>query len=90
MGDTPHVIFVSSSNQLMGPDSTAKSARPGLSLYANLLDPSSKKDSTPGTISRGAVVFKQPAGEEPSQDIAAAEKQQISAGRYEPASVRGR
>lgn len=71
----------------MAPTSAAKSARSGLSLYANLLDPSSNKDSTPGTISRAPVVFKQPAEEDSPQDRAAAEKQQISAGRYEPASV---
>lgn len=71
----------------MAPDSPARSARPGLSLYANLLDPSSNKDSTPGTISRAPVVFKQPPEEDLPQDRIAAEKQQISAGRYEPASV---
>lgn len=74
----------------MAPNSIARFARPGLSLYANLLDPSSNKDSTLGTISRAPVVFKQPAEEDPPQDRLAAEKQQISAGRYEPASVRGR
>ncbi len=71
----------------MAPDSSARSARPGLSLYANLLDPSSNKDSTPGTISRAPVVFKQAVEEDPPQDRIAAEKQQINAGRYEPASV---
>ena len=68
-------------------DTEAKSSRPGLSLYANLLDPSSKQDSAPGTISRAPVVFKQAAGDEAQQDRAAAEKQQISAGRYQPTSV---
>lgn len=71
----------------MAPDPAARSTRPGLSLYANLLDPSSDKDSAPGTISRAPVVFKQPAEEGPPQDRVAAEKQQISAGRYEPASL---
>ena len=71
----------------MAPDSAARSARPGLSLYANLLDPSSNKDSAPGTISRAPVVFKQPVEEDQPQDKVAAEKQQISAGRYEPTSV---
>ena len=71
----------------MAPDSVAKSVRPGLSLYANLLDPSSNKDSTPGTISRAPVVFKQPAEEDSPQDKAAADKQQINAGRYEPTSL---
>jgi len=51
------------------------------------LDPSSNKDSTPGTISRAPVVFKQPAGDDSQQDRAAVEKQQISAGRYQPASI---
>ncbi len=73
----------------MAPDATPKPPRPaGLSLYANLLDPSSNKDSTPGTISRAPVVFKQPAGDDVQPDRAAVEKQQqISAGRYQPASV---
>ena len=70
----------------MAPDSAARSARAGLSLYANLLDPSN--NSATGTISRPPVVFKQPAGEDLPQDkAAAAEKQQISAGRYKPTSV---
>lgn len=71
----------------MAPDPAGWSARPGLSLYANLLDPSSTKDSAPGTISRAPVVFKQIVEEDLSQDKVAAEKQQISAGRYEPTSV---
>lgn len=71
----------------MVPDTAAKSSRPGLSLYANLLDPSSKQDSAPGSISRAPVVFKQAVGDEAQQDRAAAEKQQISAGRYQPTSV---
>ena len=70
----------------MASDSTSRSQRPGgLSLYANLLDPSSKKDPAPGTISRAPVVFKQPSGDGSQMDEAAAEKQQqISAGRYQP------
>ena len=71
----------------MAPDSATRSTRPGLSLYADLLDPSFNKNSAPGTISRPPVVFKQPAEEDPPQDKGAAEKQQISAGRYEPTSV---
>ena len=64
-----------------------KSIRPGLSLYANLLDPSSAT-AAPGTISRAPVVFKQPPGEEARQDEASAQKQQgLSAGRYESAPV---
>ena len=65
----------------MAPESAARSARPGLSLYANLLDSSSDKDCAPGTISRAPVVFKQPTEEDPPLDKIAAEKQQISAGR---------
>ncbi|KAL1968798.1 hypothetical protein VTN77DRAFT_1159 [Rasamsonia byssochlamydoides] len=56
-----------------------------LSLYANLLDPSSDS-STPGTISRAPVVFKQSSEGDSQQDDAAAEKQQISAAslRFQP------
>ncbi|KAL2051578.1 hypothetical protein ABVK25_008240 [Lepraria finkii] len=70
----------------MAPDTTARPSRLGLSLYANLLDPSSNKDPAPGTISRAPVVFKQPAGDELQQDRVAAEKQQISAAalRFQP------
>ncbi|CAD6583870.1 MAG: hypothetical protein ASARMPREDX12_001472 [Alectoria sarmentosa] len=70
----------------MAPDAPARSARPGLSLYANLLDPSSNKDSTPGTISRAPVVFKPSPEEDLPQDRFAAEKQQISAAslRFQP------
>ena len=71
----------------MAPDNDVKPTRLGLSLYANLLDPSSKKDSAPGTISRAPVVFKHPAGDVTQQDRATAEKQQISAGRYEPTFI---
>ena len=70
----------------MTTEAAAKSARPNLSLYANLLDPSSNKDSAAGTISRAPLVFKQPAEEDLRQEKAASEKQQLSAGRYEPTS----
>lgn len=74
----------------MAPDTAPKTASSrGLSLYANLLDSSSNKESKPGTISRAPVVFKQTAGEESQQDRASTEKQQISAGRYQPISVWG-
>ncbi|KAI9874137.1 MAG: hypothetical protein M1830_010147 [Pleopsidium flavum] len=66
----------------MAPDSTSQqSSRGGMvSLYANLLDPStSSTATTPGTISRAPVVFKQPAGDESQQDEASARKHQISA-----------
>ena len=52
----------------------------GLSLYANLLDPSSNDASAPGTISRAPVVFKQPEAEAAQEDDAA-QKQKINAGR---------
>ena len=73
----------------MAPDTMAKSPRSGgLSLYADLLDPSSNKDPTPSTISRAPVVFKQPAGEDAQLDRGVGEKQQqISAGSYTSASV---
>ncbi|CAG8175676.1 unnamed protein product [Penicillium nalgiovense] len=51
----------------------------GMSLYANLLDPST---DAPGTISRAPVVFKQPEIE-PQPDDAASKKQQLN-----PASLR--
>ena len=71
----------------MAPDSAFDASRPALSLYANLLDPSTSKDSTHGTISRAPVVFRQPAGNDVQQDRGAVEKQQINAGRYQPAST---
>ena len=82
-----HVYNFILPSTIMVPDTTARPPRPGLSLYANLLDPSSNKDSAPGTILRAPVVFKQPVGDELQQDRAAAEKQQISAGRYQPTSI---
>ncbi|KAI9696929.1 MAG: hypothetical protein M1836_004890 [Candelina mexicana] len=58
-----------------------------VSLYANLLDPSSsstsspaKASNTPGTISRAPVVFRNPE-EVSQQDEVSVQKQQISAGR---------
>jgi hypothetical protein len=53
--------------------------RGGLSLYANLLDPSS--NTSPGTISRAPVVFKQASEGDSQTDDSAAKKQQLSAGR---------
>ncbi|KAF9244822.1 hypothetical protein DTO006G1_7514 [Penicillium roqueforti] len=53
--------------------------RGGMSLYANLLNPSG---DTPGTISRAPVVFKQ-AETEPQPDDASVKKQQLN-----PASLR--
>ncbi|PYI17733.1 hypothetical protein BO99DRAFT_363742 [Aspergillus violaceofuscus CBS 115571] len=56
----------------------------GLSLYANLLDPSA--DNSPGTISRAPVVFRQGAEAEAHPDDPAAKKQQLSAAslRFQP------
>lgn len=51
-----------------------------MSLYANLLDPSSDNSPAPGTISRAPVVFKQAGENDAQQDDAASKKQQISAG----------
>ena len=60
----------------------------GLSLYANLLDPSSRKDIASGTISRAPVAFKQPDVEEGPLDPVVEDKQQhTSAGIYPPTSV---
>ena len=67
----------------MAPEAPSKAPRAGLSLYANLLDPSSSSGSTPGTISRAPVVFNQSAGEDSRPDEGSAQKQQISAGRYQ-------
>ncbi|MCJ1243415.1 hypothetical protein MMC30_000612 [Trapelia coarctata] len=69
----------------MTSDAPAKPVKAGLSLYANLLDPSSSS-TAPGTISRPPVVFKQPAGEEARPDEASAQKQQLSAAalRFQP------
>ncbi len=55
-------------------------ASKGLSLYANLLNPSSADASAPGTISRAPVVFQQPGERDPAQDELAAKKQ-VNAGR---------
>ena len=66
----------------MASESTAKPPRPGLSLYANLLDPNNKP-SAPGTISRAPVVFKQPLGGTEGYDgDLSAQKQQPNAGTY--------
>ncbi|KKZ61947.1 hypothetical protein EMCG_03565 [[Emmonsia] crescens] len=57
-----------------------------MSLYANLLDPSSDNSPAPGTISRAPVVFKQAGENDAQQDDAASKKQQISAAslRFQP------
>ena len=69
-------------------DNTPKPSGPiGLSLYANLLDPSSSKDSTSGTISRAPVVFKQAADEVRPDRVTGDKQSQISAGIYKPTSI---
>ncbi|KAH0543833.1 hypothetical protein FGG08_001872 [Glutinoglossum americanum] len=56
-----------------------------VSLYANLLDPSTAS-STPASISRAPVVFQPASSENVQQDEASAKKQQISAAalRFQP------
>ncbi|KAL8914432.1 MAG: hypothetical protein Q9171_000937 [Xanthocarpia ochracea] len=64
----------------MAPDSSTGPSRPGLSLYANLLEPTGSGSAAPGTISRAPVVFKQPAGgAEVHASDASALRQQASA-----------
>ncbi|ESZ97541.1 hypothetical protein SBOR_2088 [Sclerotinia borealis F-4128] len=59
-------------------------ARSGLSLYANLLDPSSS--DTPGSIIKGPVVFKPTAAATSAEDEISAKKSQIDAAalRFQP------
>lgn len=52
----------------------------GMSLYANLLDPSA--ESTPGTISRAPVVFKQSSETDANPEESAAKKPQIDPGTF--------
>ncbi|RHZ73487.1 hypothetical protein CDV55_108717 [Aspergillus turcosus] len=59
----------------MASDSTPSKGG-GLSLYANLLDPSS--NNSPGTISRAPVVFKQASEGDSQTDDSAAKKQQLT------------
>ncbi len=73
----------------MAPETNGKSMRSGLSLYANLLDSSSKSEGTTGTISGAPVLYRQSATGEDSK-AGSADKQQINAGSYQPASRRGR
>ena len=66
----------------------SKPQRAGLSLYANLLDSSSNGTGAPGTISKAPVLFNKTGGDQ-SQSDEASQKQQLSAGRYKPAPLRG-
>jgi splicing factor 45 len=65
----------------MAPESTPSKSGGMMSLYANLLDPSA--ESTPGTISRAPVVFKQSSETDAQPDESAAKKQQLNAGTFE-------
>ncbi|KAL2788097.1 hypothetical protein BJX66DRAFT_266285 [Aspergillus keveii] len=66
----------------MASDSTPNKGSGMLSLYANLLDPAA--ESTPGTISRAPVVFKQASEGEAPVDESAAKKQVNNALRFQP------
>jgi len=57
------------------PTNTAQPRGSGLSLYANLLDPTA---STPGSIAKGPVVFK---NNTDTQEEALVKKPQIDAGK---------
>ncbi len=67
-------INVFSPNMASNPSKPPSGA---LSLYANLLDPTSS--SAPGTISSAPVIYKQPTGGSPSPEDEAAKKQ-VNAG----------
>lgn len=66
---------------MSNPQGSTPSRGGGLSLYANLLDPSSSSPNTGASISRGPVVFKQGSDGTPAED-ASVKKQQINAGIY--------
>ena len=63
----------------MSNSNTPAAPRGGLSLYANLLDPSSSNNAA--IISRAPVPFNT-ADTSAADDEASAKKQQINAGRY--------
>ena len=64
----------------MSSNGPPKPQRAGLSLYANLLDPSSDGSGAPGTISKAPVLFSKAGGDQ-SQPDETSQKQQLSAGR---------
>lgn len=64
----------------MASDTSMKSTKAAISLYANLLDPSLDVPAI-GTISRAPVVFKQVVDGTSQPEDGAASKQQLSAGR---------
>ena len=74
------VTVAFSSLHQMSSDGPTK-PKPGLSLYANLLEPGSKEQSA-NTITGAPVIYKLASnGDEAPADEAAAKKQQINAGR---------
>ena len=82
--ETPLLTMSASS----APPSSSVPARSGMvSLYANLLDPSSSNapdaaSTTPASISRAPVVFKQTARDDAQLDDVSTKKQQINPGRF--------
>ncbi|KAI4136809.1 MAG: hypothetical protein LQ341_005437 [Variospora aurantia] len=65
----------------MVPEPTEKALRPGLSLYANLLDANA---SAPGTISRAPVVFKHSAGGNDSDLTGPRQQTSVASLRFQP------
>ncbi|KAI9729921.1 MAG: hypothetical protein M1818_008361 [Claussenomyces sp. TS43310] len=67
-------------------DSPAPPRGSGLSLYANLLDPSSSDAASAASISRSPVVFKPNLDSTPEDNASATKKQQINAAalRFQP------
>ena len=82
-----HILLHGSRFVVMASDSTPSKPGGTLSLYANLLDPSSADSSAPGTISRAPVVFKQSSEDDAQSDESAAKKQQLNAGSFPTLSV---
>ena len=74
---------------MMAPDTAVKSSRSGLSLYANLLDPSSRSEGSTGTISGAPVLYRQSTTREDSK-ADSVDKQQVNAGSYQLPSKWGR
>ncbi|KAJ5673926.1 hypothetical protein N7462_009365 [Penicillium macrosclerotiorum] len=68
----------------MASESTPSKGGGMMSLYANLLDPSA--ESSPGTISRAPIAFKQSSETDALPDESAAKKQQLNAAslRFQP------
>jgi len=64
----------------MSNNNTTPARGGGLSLYASLLDPTNT--STPGSIAKAPVIFKQPSADAP--DEASTKRPQIDAGSSHP------